>query len=68
MCFLFSFSFPGPPEEDEVAGGAIAGGGDWRVSADCHFHLVCCLQLPPLYAQTRLSVSQGPLLFSVQPF
>lgn len=63
---MLFFFFPGPPKEEVV--GAIVGGGDRRVSADCHFHLVCCPQLPPLYAQTRLSVSQGPLLFSVQPF
>lgn len=43
------------------------GEGDWRISADCHFHLVCCPQLPPLYAQIQLRVSQSPLLFSVQP-
>lgn len=34
--FIFLF-FSGPPEEEAVAG-AIAVGGDWRVSADCHFH------------------------------
>lgn len=60
------FFFLGLPKEE--AAGAIVGGGDWRVSADCHFHLVRCPQLLPLYAQTQISVSQGPLLFSVQPF
>lgn len=68
LCFLH-FKFPpfflSPPKKETA--GAIVGEGDWRISADCHFHLVGCPQLPPLYAQIQLRVSQSPLLFSVQP-
>lgn len=64
--FILNFLlFLSPPKKETAR--AIVGEWDWRISADCHFHLACRPQLPPLYAQIQLRVSQIPLLLSVQP-
>lgn len=62
--FILNFLlFLSPPKKETA--GAIVGEGDWRISADCHFHLVCHPQLPPLIAQIQHRVSRSPLLLNV---